>query len=279
MSTLPLTHPHPAAHEQTGMPNALRAAEARPRKVRDARTDELAAELSRCEDPERELELRDQLVTLNIPVAVALANRYRNRGESIDDLVQVALVGLSMAARRFDPDAGHFHGYCMPTILGELRRHFRDRGWMVRPPRRVQEVQQRLLRVAPQMSQALGREPTAQEVADRLKADVADVREAMVAKDCYAPASLNRQLSGEDGAELHDVLPSGNSADIAAEARLLLAPAIQRLCERDQRIIRMRFFDDLTQREIAQHVGITQMQVSRVLTRIFADLRQEIGTL
>lgn len=259
----------PSRHERT----------AAARRLRDDRTAACVTELTHCTDAEEEQRLRTRLISLNIPMATALASRYRNRGQSDDDLEQVAYVGLCSAARRFDPAvADSFASYCVPTVLGELRRHFRDRGWVVRPPRRVQEVQLQVLRAQSAMTGDLGRDPSAEELAAHIDAPVEDVAEALAVRSCYVPTSLDKPVGGEhDAPALHELLPGEGDERAAAEARVLLAPAVRELGERDRRILRMRFYDDLTQREIAEDVGVTQMQVSRVLTRIFSDLRTAIG--
>lgn len=249
------------------------------RQLRDERTADCVLELAQCTDPQEDQRLRTRLISLNIPMATALASRYRNRGQSDDDLEQVAYVGLCSAARRFDPAvADSFASYCVPTVLGELRRHFRDRGWVVRPPRRVQEVQMQVLRAQSAMSGDLGRDPTPAELAEHVGSPVEDVVEALAVRSCYVPTSLDKPVGGEhDAPALNELLPGAPDGSAAAEARMLLGPAVRDLGERDRRILRMRFFDDLTQREIAEDVGVTQMQVSRVLTRIFSDLRSAIG--
>ncbi len=272
--TAPLTalpaRPASPRHERT----------AAARRLRDEQTAACVEQLAGCTDPREERRLRTRLISLNMPMATALASRYRNRGQSDDDLEQVAYVGLCSAARRFDPAAADsFASYCVPTVLGELRRHFRDRGWVVRPPRRVQEVQMQVLRAQSAMAGDLGRDPTAEELAADIGAPLEDVVEALAVRSCYVPTSLDKPVGGEhDAPALHELLPhDGDGGGAAAEARMLLAPVVRQLGERDRRILRMRFFDDLTQREIAEDVGVTQMQVSRVLTRIFGELRSAIG--
>ena len=246
---------------------------------REQQTDFLVEKLAHCRSRTAERPLRNELIRVNMPVAASIAGRYRSRGIPREDLCQVAYLALTKAAFRFDAHRGHaFLTYCVPSIRGEVRRHFRDRGWMVRPPRRLQELQQNLLSVRADMSLELGRPPTQQELAERVEASVDDVREALDGRGAFSPASLDRP-TGEpgDGVPLGELLPDEDAGLPAAEARVVLAPVVRRLSERDQRILRLRFFDDLTQQEIAEDIGVTQMQVSRLLTRIFRDLRAEIG--
>lgn len=251
------------------------------REERDRRTAELVEELRDAGSPTRREQLREELITVNMPVALLLSRRYRNRGETDDDLEQVALMGLTQAANRFDPAVTtSFHGYCVPTILGELRRHFRDRGWVVRPPRSLQELQQQVLATQARLTTALDRTPTAVEIATELGREVGDVEEALGLRSCYSPASLDKPVGHEgDSASLGELLPGTDGEHHAAEARVALAPALRHLAERDRRVIRLRFVDGLTQREIAEDIGVTQMQVSRVLARIFEDMRATIGRL
>ena len=209
-------------------------------------------------------------------IARSMAARYRNRGIDLDDLEQVALLGLTKAARRFDPDAGHdFLSYAVPTVRGELRRHFRDAGWMVRPPRRVQELQRRITRAQRELEAQLGRSPRPSEVAVHLEADLSDVVEALSADGCFTPTSLDGVV-GDGTSTLGDLLGSEDGAIESAEARVVLRPVVRRLSDRDQRIVRLRFVDERTQQEIAEDIGLTQAQVSRVLTRILADLKEKL---
>ena len=215
----------------------------------------------------------DELVEQNIPIARSMAGRYRNRGIDLDDLEQVALLGLTKAASRFDPDAGHdFLSYAVPTVRGELRRHFRDAGWTVRPPRRVQELQARISSAEDELSGELGRSPRPTEIAERLEVDVAGVIEALAADGCFTPTSLDAPV-GEGTSSLGDLLGGEDRAVAQAEARIVVAPLLRLLSARDRRIVQLRFHDERTQQEIAEEVGLTQAQVSRVLTRILAEMR------
>ncbi|MDT0182796.1 sigma-70 family RNA polymerase sigma factor [Microbacterium sp. ARD31] len=217
------------------------------------------------------------LIEDNLALARSMAARYRNRGIDLDDLEQVALLGLTKAAQRFDPDAGHdFLSYAVPTIRGELRRHFRDAGWMVRPPRRVQDLQARIATAQRELEAELGRSPRPSEVARQLDEGIDDVVEALSADGCFTPTSLDGTV-GDGTSTLGDLLGADDRAMESAEARVVLDPVVRTLSERDRRIVRLRFFDECTQQEIAEDIGLTQAQVSRVLTRILADLRERLG--
>ena len=246
-------------------------------KDRLRRTDGIVADLRvvPSESPASR-QLTDQLIVANAGVARSMASRYRNRGIDLDDLEQVALLGLTKAAQRFDPDAGHdFLSYAVPTIRGELRRYFRDAGWMVRPPRRVQELQSRISRAQRELESRLGRSPRPSEVALHLDEDLDAVVEALTADGCFMPTSLDGPV-GDGSATLGDLLADQDAALDSAEARVVLEPVVGRLPERDRLILQLRFIEERTQQEIAESVGLTQAQVSRVLTRILAGLRSQL---
>jgi len=244
---------------------------------RAARTQQLLDELRAAPDDETARRLRDAVVELNLCVARSLAHRYRDRGLDVEDLEQVAYLALVKAAHRFDPEAGHdFLSYAVPTIRGELRRHFRDVGWVVRPPRRIQELQGRIAEVQVDLTCRLGRSPRAGELADELNERRSDVEEALGAEGCFVPASLDRTVGEHGTTSVGDLLCCQDDEQGRAEARIVLAPLVQRLNERDRRILRLRYFEDRTQREIGEDIGVTQMQVSRLLSRILDDLREAL---
>ncbi|WP_210651621.1 SigB/SigF/SigG family RNA polymerase sigma factor [Nocardioides sp. SYSU D00065] len=219
----------------------------------------------------------EDLITAHLAAARSMAARYRNRGIELDDLEQVALLGLTKAAHRFDPDIGHdFMSYAAPTIRGEIRRHFRDAGWTIRPPRRVQELQARITTASDDLALTLGRSPRPSEVAAHLGAELTDVVEALAADGCFTPTSLDATV-GEDTTSLGDFLGEHDREFQRAEAQVVLHPLVRRLSPRDRRIVHLRFYEDRTQQEIAQAVGLTQAQVSRLLTRILAELRAELA--
>lgn len=221
----------------------------------------------------------DGLIRDNIQVARSMASRYRNRGIDLDDLEQVALLGLTKAAHRFDPDAGHdFLSFAVPTVRGELRKHFRDFGWTIRPPRRIQDLQSRIGRAQSELEAVLHRAADPGELAAHLDERRADVVEALTADGCFTPTSLDG-VAGEGTTPLGELLGSTDPGMVRAEARMMLAPLVAGLGARDRRIVRLRFFEELTQQEIAEAVGLTQAQVSRVLSRILAALRTGLGDL
>ena len=244
------------------------------RAARATGTADLFTEASHPTSRSRQ-ELIAEVVELNMGVADAIAARYRRRGVADEDLRQVAYLALTKAATNFDPDAGHdFLSYAVPTIRGELCRYFRDSGWMVRPPRKVQELQARIFAARSELSLRLGRSPSAQEVADDLGEQRADVEEALAAEGCFTPASLDRPAGSDTDVTVGELVGEFDPRRSAAEARVVLAPVVRRLSERDKQVLRLRFFDDCTQQEIAEEIGVTQTQVSRLLARIFDELRE-----
>jgi RNA polymerase sigma-B factor len=249
----------------------------RQRRDRTARALSAVAETS---SERRRQELLDYVVRINMGVARTVAGRYFQRGIEEDDLVQVAYMALTRAARDFDARRHQdFLSYAVPTIRGELKKHFRDQGWMVRPPRRVQEAQARITRAEGALSQELGRPVRPSELAEHLDLDLEDVIEALAADGCFAPSSLDRPIttSGEPGGvSLVDLLGGTDQATPAAEARVMLAPVVRQLKPRDRRIVYLRFFEQRSQQEIADEIGVTQMQVSRLLARILRDLRRDL---
>jgi RNA polymerase sigma-B factor len=222
--------------------------------------------------------LRDELVEEHAPLAHFLASRFANRGESRDDLVQVALVGLFKAVERFDPGRGlQFSTFATPTILGELKRHFRDRGWAVRVPRRVQELHLQLGRIVSTLGQEEGRSPTPAEVAERAGVSEEAVLEAMEAGSLYRLVSLDASVAPDDdeGNELASCLGDHDPEFERIEHRSEIAELLDVLPARERRIVELRFFESMTQSEIAERVGVSQMHVSRLLTRSLERLRAE----
>jgi RNA polymerase sigma-B factor len=219
--------------------------------------------------------IRDELVEAHIGLAEYLARRFANRGEPLDDLVQVALIGLVKAVNRFDPNRGvEFSTYATHTIAGELKRHFRDKGWAVRAPRRMQELYLRLTQVVSSLGQQLGRSPTIGELATETQVSEEEVLEALEAGQAYRFASLDVPKGGsDDGDTLGEGLGEDDPGIANAESRVVLSPLMARLPARPRQIIRLRFFEGLTQSEIASRLGISQMHVSRLLARSVAELR------
>ena len=241
-------------------------------------TARLLSQIAKTRDKVEKQRLRDEVVVLNMGVAKAIATRYRDRGVASEDLLQAAYVGLVKASQGFDPSFERdFLSYAVPTVTGEVKRYFRDFGWTVRPPRRVQELQSRISKASNELSQTLHRSPRPSEVAEFLLVDVDSVIEALAADGCFSPASLDIPV-GADGSTSLGELIGGEDADLSrAEARILLAPAVRRLAPRDRRILELRFFRGWTQEQIARDIGVTQMQVSRLLARILCDLRTELS--
>ncbi len=218
---------------------------------------------------------RDELIEAHLGLAEYLARRFSNRGEPLDDLTQVASVGLLKAVDRFDPTRGvEFSTYATHTIVGELKRHFRDKGWAVRAPRRMQELYLRLGRIVSTLSQELGRSPTIPELAADAQVSEEEVLEALEAGQAYRFASLDAPSPGEDeGDTMSSQLGEEDAGMIDAEHRVALSPLLAQLPKREQVILHLRFFEGLTQSGIAERLGISQMHVSRLLARSLAQLR------
>jgi RNA polymerase sigma-B factor len=229
-------------------------------------------EYARSRDPQ----LRDRLVTAHLGLAEYLARRFTNRGEPLDDLVQVASLALLKAIDRFDPERGlEFSTYATPTIVGELKRHFRDKGWAVRVPRRVQELHLRLGAVVSTLTQDLGRSPTIPEVAHAARVSEEEVLEAIEAGHAYRFTSLDAPVAGEEEGSLAEQVGGHDTGLDDAEHRAALSPLIANLPPRERTILHLRFFQGLTQSEIAGRLGISQMHVSRLLARSLAQLRAQ----
>lgn len=247
------------------------------RSERSEQTAVLLRAAHRCDDPEEAAALREQVIVINRGVAEAVASRYRNRGVPLEDLHQVAFEGLTKAVSRFDPTLRNdLLTYAVPTIRGELQRYFRDQGWTVRPPRRVQETQWRVNQAVDRLSMSLGRDPEPEEIAADIDVPVEEYREAVAAFGCFQPASLDQPVGDGAAAAVGDLIADDDHGVHASEARVTLAPVVRRLSERDRRILYLRFFEDRTQEEIGRDLGVTQMQVSRLLTRILGSLREEL---
>lgn len=219
--------------------------------------------------------VRDELVAAHLGLAEYLARRFANRGEPLDDLVQVASLGLLKAVGRFDPTRGvEFSTYATHTIVGELKRHFRDRGWAIRAPRRMQELYLRLGKVVGTLGQELGRSPTIAEMATEVEVSEEEVLEALEAGQAYRFASLDAPAGGDaEGESLATRVGAEDPEMEGAERRATLSPLLSQLPPREQVILHMRFFGGLTQSEIATRLGISQMHVSRLLARSVDQLR------
>jgi RNA polymerase sigma-B factor len=222
---------------------------------------------------------RDRLIESFIPVVRSIAYRYAGRGEQLDDLEQVASVGLIKAIERFDLDRDvELMTYVFPTVVGELKRHFRDRGWSVTVPRRLKELHYRLSRLIEELTATLGRSPTIPELAEEAGVDEEEVVEALEVGRAYASRSLTRTLDSDEGvgAELIDLIDDEELGYEAAENRELLASGLKALDDRERRIVQLRFVEGLTQSQIAVEIGISQMHVSRLIRRALEKLSEEI---
>ncbi|PXY24913.1 B/F/G family RNA polymerase sigma-70 factor [Prauserella sp. PE36] len=228
------------------------------------------------EDP-RHTALREEVITRCLPLAEHIARRFSGRGESRDDLLQVARLGLLNAIDRFDTSRGtEFVAFAVPTIMGEVRRHFRDASWAVRVPRRLKELHLALSQTSGRLAQRLGRAPTPSELAAELDLDPEDVWEGLLAGNAYQSVSMDAahnedgtlplaETVGEDDAELEHV-----------EYHESLQPLLAQLPERERRVLILRFYGNMTQTQIAERVGISQMHVSRLLARTLAFLRARL---
>ena len=225
--------------------------------------------------PERHA-IRDQLVEAHLPLVEYLARRFRNRGELHDDLVQVATIGLIKAVDRFDLERGvEFSTYATPTIVGEIKRHFRDKGWAIRVPRRLQELKLSLAKATAELSQRNGRSPTVAELAVFLEMTEEDILEGLESANAYSTVSLDAPESGDsDSLAVSDTLGVIDESLEGVEYRESLKPLLDQLSPREKRILLLRFFGNLTQSQIATDLGISQMHVSRLLARTLAQLRE-----
>ena len=229
-------------------------------------------------DPVERKRLQDEVVVLHMGLARAIAARYRGRGIADDDLTQAAAMALLKAARNFDPTRGvEFLSYAVVTMKGEVKRQFRDYGWMVRPPRPIQKLQADVSRADSELTHQLGRSPKVTEVAAYLGVAEDDVLEALSADGCFTPTSLDTPVGSEGSGVLGELIPGEDSAMSEAEARVMLTPAVRALPEREREVLYLRFFKQQTQAQIAEEIGVTQMQVSRILSRVLVKLRGQLA--
>lgn len=246
----------------------------------EASAGELLAELHSLDaDDPRRRRLRDELVERHLPLVVYLARRFSGRNEPMTDLVQVGSIGLIKAIDRFDPQRGlEFSTYATPTILGELKRHFRDTGWLIHVPRRAQEMQPTLNAARAELSQELGRAPTIAELAERIDADEDAVIEALDAARAYSGLPLDILAAPGESVPEHPMLGVVDEGFEQVEQRTVLREAIGRLPENEREILLLRFVANKTQTEIATMVGVSQMQVSRLVARGLKRLREHLGS-
>ncbi|MET7704409.1 MULTISPECIES: SigB/SigF/SigG family RNA polymerase sigma factor [unclassified Streptomyces] len=227
--------------------------------------------------PERRV-LCDDIVCAWLPMSDRIAGRYRGRGEALEDLRQVAALGLVKAVNRYDPARGPFESYAVPTITGEIKRHFRDHMWILHVPRRVQDLRNQVRTALKDLSQTTsGRRPTIEEIAAQAQLSEDEVRTGLEALDSFTTLSLDAEVPGsEDGYALSDALGEPDPGFNLVVDREALKPCLQALPERERTILYLRFFRGMTQSRIAEQLGISQMHVSRLITGCCAELREEV---
>lgn len=250
------------------------SAKTRARRSRDAATPKLFEEYQESRDPK----LREQLILAHMNLVRYLARKFGNRGEPLEDLIQVGTIGLINAIDRFDATRGiRFATYATPTILGEIRRHFRDRGWAVKVPRRLQELSLAVNKAVDQLTQELDRAPTIADIAKKLEVSDEEAMEAMSLGELYELPSLDRDMGGggdDSHAVLADYIGEPDREIERFDRHTRLAEALKALGTRERQIIEMRFFDNLSQTEVARRLSISQMHVSRLQHRALKRLRE-----
>jgi RNA polymerase sigma-B factor len=232
----------------------------------------------RLSEPDRAA-AREDLVHLHLPLVEHCARRFRNRGEPFEDLVQVGTIGLIKSVDRFEANRGvEFSTYATPTIIGEIKRYFRDKGWAIRVPRRLQELRMQIGAASAELTQSLGRSPTPRELADSLGCTVEEIVEGIESSNAYATLSLDASDNGEDGAAatMLDAIGVDDANLEHVEIRESLKPLLDQLEPREKKILLLRFFKNMTQSQIADEIGVSQMHVSRLLTRTLAQLRRSL---
>lgn len=244
-------------------------------QLRRERSAALTAQLLVADEAEARV-VRRRLVLLHLDAADGVARHYGGRGQDHQDLVQVARVGLVEASVRYDPALGSFLGFALPTMMGVIRRHFRDRAWSVKPPRCIQEHAAVVARAREDLTHELLRWPTIPELAEHLELSEAEIRAARQVDGCFQAASLDVPV-GQRAESLGESLSEVETRYEHVETSLTLQPAYQQLSERDQRLVYLRFYSELSQREIAEEFGVSQMQISRWLVRVLRSLRQYLS--
>lgn len=247
-----------------------------PREGKPSWDKERTRELFRLYKEEGDEEAREQLIVSHLNLVRFLASKFKNRGEPLDDLLQVGTIGLIKAIDRFDPDRGlEFTTFATPTIMGEIKRHFRDKGWSVRVPRRLQELSAKVNSATDDLTRELQRPPSVAEVAERLDATVDEVLEAMESSTAYSSVPLEGTSNDadDDTPSVIDHYASEDRDLATSDDRMMLEDAISSFAPREQEIIRMRFEEGLTQLEIADRLGISQVQVSRMLRKVLKEIQ------
>ncbi len=228
-------------------------------------------------DAERET-AREDLVHLHLPLVEHCARRFRNRGEPFEDLVQVGTIGLIKSVDRFDTERGvEFSTYATPTIIGEIKRYFRDKGWAIRVPRRLQELRMQITAATADLTQNLGRSPTPREIAESIGCSVEEIIEGLESSNAYATLSLDAtDDSDEGGPSMLDAIGIDDAALAHVEIRESVKPLLEGLPAREKQILLLRFFKNMTQSQIAAEIGVSQMHVSRLLARTLEQLRASL---
>jgi RNA polymerase sigma-B factor len=270
----PLDHPPepvPPDPEQTA--RSLRVAETRRRSA------ELFAEMRHDDSSEAvRAGCRDSLVQLHLPLVEHCARRFRNRGEPFEDLVQVGTIGLIKSVDRFDTDRGvEFSTYATPTIIGEIKRYFRDKGWAIRVPRRLQELRMQIGAATAELNQSLGRSPTPRELAEAIGCTVEEIVEGLESSNAYSTLSLDATDNSDDGSSsMLDAIGMDDAGLEHVEIRESIKPLLEQLEPREKKILLLRFFKNMTQSQIAEEIGVSQMHVSRLLNRTLEQLRHSL---
>ena len=221
---------------------------------------------------------RDALVHLHLPLVEHCARRFRNRGEPFEDLVQVGTIGLIKSVDRFDTDRGvEFSTYATPTIIGEIKRYFRDKGWAIRVPRRLQELRMQIGAATAELTQSLGRSPTPRELAASIGCSVEEIVEGIESSNAYSTLSLDATDDDDGPPSMLDAIGIDDEALEHVEIRESIKPLLDRLDPREKKILLLRFFRNMTQSQIAEEIGVSQMHVSRLLTRTLQQLRSSLS--
>ena len=243
-----------------------------------ARSDALLTRLAALAPGDRgRVAVRTQVIEWYLPMATYLARRFASRGEPLADLTQVAVIGLIKAVDRYDPRRGvPFASYAIPTIVGQIKRHFRDAGWTVRVPRQLQELRLHLVSVTEDLTHALLRSPTTAELAVLLGVSQGDVLAARRSANAYRPLSVEQPASGSEGPRLLDSLGGSDAGIEAVDRRETIRAGLAGLPARERRIIVLRYYADMTQTQIAAEIGVSQMHVSRLLAQTLARLRERM---
>lgn len=250
-----------------------------PRSAKTAWDKERTHELFRRYKEQGDQDAREQLVMSHLNLVRFLANKFKNRGEPLDDLIQVGYLGLLKAIDRFDPSRGlEFTTYATPTILGEIKRHFRDKGWSVRVPRRLQELSAKVNQAVDALTTELQRAPKIEEIAEYLDASVDEVLEAMESSSAYSSVPLEGSgtSDGDDAPSVIDRYATEDSELAFTDDRLIIEDALKGFSPREREVIELRFLQGMTQIEIAEQLGISQVQVSRLLRRTLKKIQDKI---